>query len=132
MTLAAAQVTAFVALLALDERRIAAGRVDCAPYIKMALPRSGSESDGGSYGYGSLESDDEDVIFATTRSIHVGNSEAGVWSRLEVYSMSNALRAYMSKVHAPLLLKPLVQCAVLAAFSGLFLASLATLPQVSR
>ncbi|KAL0026458.1 hypothetical protein WJX77_000502 [Trebouxia sp. C0004] len=50
----------------------------------------------------------------------------------EAYGVTPCLHWYMEHVHAPALAKPVVQLVVLAAFVGLFVLSLATLPHVSR
>ena len=48
------------------------------------------------------------------------------------YGVTPGLHWYMEYVHAPALAKPVVQLGVLAVFVGLFVASLASLPHVSR
>lgn len=46
--------------------------------------------------------------------------------------VSQALRSYMRRVHAPLLRRPAVKAAVLAVFGGIFLFSCAALPRLER
>lgn len=46
--------------------------------------------------------------------------------------VSQALRAYMRRVHAPLLRRPAVKAAVLAVFGAIFLLSCAALPRLER
>lgn len=48
------------------------------------------------------------------------------------WSVSRVLQRYMAEVHAPLLLKPAVQGAVLAVFLGLFLLGCSALPRISK
>ncbi len=46
--------------------------------------------------------------------------------------VSQALRSYMRRIHAPLLRRPAVKAAVLAVFGGIFLLSCAALPRLER
>lgn len=46
--------------------------------------------------------------------------------------VSQALRSYMRRIHAPLLRRPAVKAAVLALFGGVFLLSCAALPRLER
>ncbi len=48
------------------------------------------------------------------------------------WGVSQALRAYMRRVHAPLLRRPAVQAAVLGLFVGAFLLSCAMLPRLEK
>lgn len=48
------------------------------------------------------------------------------------WGVSQALRAYMRRVHAPLLRRPAAQAAVLALFVGAFLLSCAMLPRLEK
>ena len=52
--------------------------------------------------------------------------EQGAWG------VSRALQWFMAEVHAPLLLKPAVQAAVLVIFLALFLLGCAALPRISK
>ena len=52
--------------------------------------------------------------------------------RGEARGIAAALQRYMAEVHAPALLRPSVQAAVLAVFLGVFLLSLAALPRLSK
>lgn len=48
------------------------------------------------------------------------------------WGVSQALRQYMRRVHAPLLACPAVKAGVLAAFGALFLLSCAALPRLDK
>ncbi|KAK9823955.1 hypothetical protein WJX72_006638 [[Myrmecia] bisecta] len=126
------QVTAFVALLALDTQRTEQGRLDIAPCIQLtpeqvatnhtkdARPRDGDRHD---MGYGSDYGSERDSE---------GSQELGDPASKEPISITSGLKWYMANVHAPLLQRPAMQVGVLAVFCGAFLLSLAALPHLSR
>ena len=128
-----AQVTAFVALLALDSRRMEEGRLDIAPCARIASLASDQDQatapeDDGHYHslseYGlPLPDDSLRGAGATMDGVRGGGA-----SRL---GLTQALQWYMAHVHAPMLALQSVQVAVLALFGGIFLFSAALLPRTS-
>ncbi|CAL8466999.1 g6535 [Coccomyxa elongata] len=134
------QVTAFVALLALDARRIRERRLDVAPCIQLparflgaaAASRSGDVSTSEEP---LLSADGEDQVPVSTNGA-ASSTSAGTGMEEKVaqgaWGVSRALQWFMAEVHAPLLLKPAVQAVVLVIFLGLFLLSCAALPRISK
>ena len=130
--------TAFVALLALDTRRVAEGRLDCAPCVRSPAAAqlswdidedSPPPAENGGYqslaDYG-LPSVGGGSGGRAGSSALVGNGSGG-----EGLGLQAALQWYIAHVHAPALLKPAVQLAVLALFLGLAALSAAMLPRTS-
>eukprot|EP00887_Chlorella_sp_A99_P002624 scaffold6.g2624.t1 len=147
----ALQVTAFVALLALDTARVAGGRLDCLPWRRVGrahgAPLYGSELGELTEGlqeesqegeeYGELE-----ATYGHGYSQSGGGAGAGsAWwggageaggAPAGRIGVAQALQWYMRRVHAPLLRRPAAKAAVLAAFAGLFLVCAAALPRLER
>jgi Niemann-Pick C1 protein len=135
------QVTAFVALLALDQRRVEGGRLDMAPCARLpallSLARKAPaavQSAVGSEvpppppsGYQSLADrglNGGDEPFASAGC--AGGEAADEWS------LAATLQKYMARVHAPALMKRGAQGIVLAVFITTFLTSFAMQFRVSR
>ncbi|PRW56197.1 Niemann-Pick C1 [Chlorella sorokiniana] len=133
------QVTAFVALLALDTRRLEQGRFDCWPWRRArGAPLYDSDFEGmygGSAGAPLLGDSEADGVDEAQEEVeatfgHAFHAEQPDDSRY--VGVSQALRTYMRRVHAPLLRRPAVKAAVLAVFGGIFLLSCACLPRLER
>ncbi|KAL4457923.1 hypothetical protein ABPG75_012788 [Micractinium tetrahymenae] len=125
------QITAFVALLTLDSRRIEQGRYDCWPWSRAwGQPLYGSDYEAlyGGAGDGEIEEVEEEVEAA------YGHAYGGPHPEEDErhWGVSQALRSYMRRVHAPLLRRPAAKAAVLALFVGAFLLSCAMLPRLEK
>ncbi|KAF6262418.1 multidrug efflux transporter AcrB transmembrane domain-containing protein [Scenedesmus sp. NREL 46B-D3] len=95
------QVTVFMALLVLDSRRLQQSRLDCLPCVRVPYRDT----------YGHWVYDDAPCGCLTV---------VPVWHPALLLA---SLQAYMERVHAPLLMQPLVQVLVVALFvTGLFVA----------
>ncbi|CAD7700022.1 unnamed protein product [Ostreobium quekettii] len=101
------QVTVFAALLTLDTYRAESHRADCFPCIKLGDPCA------------------EETMYAVVDS---GTPSQG--SNPEPPRM--LLQTYVSKVHAPALLRPPVQAAVLVLTATMFFASLSLTSRLSK
>ena len=130
------QVTAFVSLLALDTERIAEGRLDCAPCMRAPAaaqlswdmdddPPPAAENGG----YQSLA----DYGLPSIGGARTGSSalSGGGAAPGEGLGLQAALKWYIARVHAPALMKPAMQVAVLALFLGAAALSAAVLPRIS-
>ena len=130
--------TAFVALLALDTRRIAEGRLDCAPCVRAPasaqlswdLDDDPPPAQNGGYqslaDYGLPGVGGGSAGRANSGTIGGGGGGGG-----EGLGLQAALKWYMARVHAPTLMVPAVQAAVLAVFIGAAVLSAALLPRTS-
>ncbi len=130
------QVTAFVALLALDTERIAEGRLDCAPCVCAPAaaqlswdmdddPPPAAAENGG---YQSLA----DYGLPSVGGARTGSSALSSGAAAgEGLGLQAALKWYIARVHAPALMRPAVQVAVLALFLGAAALSAAVLPRIS-
>jgi hypothetical protein len=130
---AAEQVTAFVALLALDAKRIEEGRLDCLPCVRLdQLARGWRGVPSGVAADGSGVSADGSGSGGPARERGVHGDAAPEPRTQRSWGLPVALEWYMREVHAPLLQRPAVQAAALALFTGLLLLSLAALPRIER
>ncbi|KAI3436838.1 hypothetical protein D9Q98_006248 [Chlorella vulgaris] len=155
------QVTAFVALLALDTHRLEQGRYDCWPCLRAqgqplyesdyeeqygtgtgtgahapaaAATRGGGGGAPSSAAALGVEVDEieEEVEAEYGHSYSYSRRGAHAGDDAAYCGIAPALRRYMRQVHAPLLARPWVKAAVLALFGGLFLLSCALLPRLER
>jgi len=127
------QVTAFVALLALDARRMEEGRLDIAPCARISSLATTPDQATVPEEDGHYHSLSEYGLPSPDNSLRGGSAamdsvRGGGASRL---GLTQALQWYMANVHAPLLALPVVQVAILALFGGMFLLSAALLPRTS-
>ena len=115
------QVTAFPAMLALDARRAAEGRYDCAPWLRAPAPWTEEED----------EEDGPETSHAQQQEMPTETAEASGCDE-DRLGVAPALRWYMRRVHAPALRPPAVKGAVVALFVGMFLCSCALLPRLEK
>ncbi|KAL6768530.1 SSD3 [Auxenochlorella protothecoides x Auxenochlorella symbiontica] len=127
------QVTAFMAVLVLDDARIEAGRADCLPWIR--LKDTGSRAP--LFGSEELEAEEEEGAEAETRLLSASGpgfsqdddlGEASWGER----SVTGALRALIRDRLVPALRRPAVKSGVLVTFTVFFILSLAALPRLER
>ena len=127
-----------MALLALDTERIAEGRMDCAPCVRAPAaaqlswdmdddpPPAAAENGGyqslADYGLPSIGG-----ARTASRALPLSGATGGG----EGLGLQAALKWYIARVHAPALMKPAVQVAVLALFVGAAAFSAAVLPRIS-
>ena len=124
-----------MALLALDTERIAEGRLDCAPCLRApAAAQLSWDMDDDSPpaaengGYQSLA----DYGLPSVGGARTGSSALpGGVTGGEGLGLQAVLKWYIARVHAPALMKPAVQAAVLALFLGAAALSAAVLPRLS-
>ena len=126
-----------MALLALDTRRIAEGRLDVAPCVRAPasaqlswdLDDDAPPAQNG--GYQSLADYGLPGVGAGSGG-HASSGALGSGGRAgEGLGLQSALKWYMARVHAPALMVPAVQAAVLALFIGAAALSAALLPRTS-
>jgi Niemann-Pick C1 protein len=154
------QVTVFVALLVLDTKRMEQQRLDCAPCVRVPMldtqghwvypdlsEDEGDEDLEGVYyppqsqlldSLGGHSSGAEDDYVPVAAAGPGGGGRGGGHPRFgEVHipgerpSLQLLLQTYMERLHAPLLMKPLVQVLVLALFTTSLFVSLAVIPRLS-
>ncbi|KAL6781423.1 SSD3 [Auxenochlorella protothecoides x Auxenochlorella symbiontica] len=127
------QVTAFMAVLVMDDARIEAGRADCLPWIR--LKDTGSRAP--LFGSEELEAEEEEGAEAETRLLSASGpgfsqdddlGEASLGER----SVTGALRALIRDRLVPALRRPAVKSGVLVTFTVFFILSLAALPRLER
>jgi len=138
------QVTAFVAMLALDAARVEEGRLDLLPLLRLPSLLSftarkpsapGSDGEGESVsgyqsladtGFGGDPAGDHSGRCDNGWPRHLGRDSAGEWG------LGAALQAYMERIHVPLLGRREVQGVVLVLFTTSLLCGLGMLPRLSR
>lgn len=104
------QVTMFVAVLSLNQKRVEAGRVDCFPCIRVQ---------------GACDDDCDEGGFSGNHSVEGHRVATGFGAEEE-----GLLQRFIRKKYAPFLLKKQTKIAVIAIFLAVFTAALALLPAV--
>lgn len=97
------QVTMFISVLALNQRRLEDNRVDCAPCIRVKGAR-----------------------------VHLGNGHVGghIVPRAYEGQEESYLQLFIRRIYAPMLLDKRVKVVVLVLFSGLFTAGVSLIPNI--
>lgn len=96
------QITMFVSVLALNQRRVEDHRADCFPFIKI--------KDAG---------------------IHLGNSNGNNYGRAYEGQDESTLQAFIRKSYAPTLLGRKMKVAVVVVFLGIFTAGVSLIPEIT-
>lgn len=111
------QVTMFVAVLSLNQKRVESGRMDCFPCVRA--PRNSYAN--------SIDTQEHNVgasILGTSRT------EGGHIAAVIGVEEEGILEKIIRKKYAPVLLQKMTKSAVLICFLGVFAAALALLPEV--
>ncbi|KAG4032644.1 hypothetical protein MFRU_006g01140 [Monilinia fructicola] len=96
------QITMFVSILSLNQRRVEDRRVDCVPCIQIK-----------------------------SAGVHLGNGSGSSYSRFYEGSDEGFLQKFIRKTYAPVLLGRKVKTAVIVVFLGIFAAAVALIPEVA-
>ncbi|PQE21447.1 patched sphingolipid transporter protein [Rutstroemia sp. NJR-2017a BBW] len=96
------QITMFISVLSLNQRRVEDQRVDCVPFIKVK-----------------------------NAGIHLGDANGTSYTRAYEGSDEGILQKFIRKTYAPALLGRKTKTAVVVIFLGIFAAAVALMPEVA-